>query len=184
MILSGGISPRQRSTPDPACTPAGRVFRSLPQASNTAPHTEKGPLPLFVSSAAPEIIRHGKAQPLSASRAQSRTCPDYAEARKGDEMKVNLRLPPLIPIFVVLSIRITLHIFDESAIAFILERNLVNFVKHKESSRTHRLVLVSRHGSRFASCPPNTGVRHCLFVFGFTRTSVQIDDRASHFLFV
>ncbi len=28
MILSGGISPRQRSTSDPACTPAGRVFIS------------------------------------------------------------------------------------------------------------------------------------------------------------
>lgn len=74
-------------------------------------------------------------------------------------------------------------VFDESVIAFILERNLVHFVKHKESNRTRRLVLVSRRGSLFAASP-NTGVGPCLFVFGFTRASVQIDDRASHFLIV
>ncbi len=85
MILSGGISPRQRSTPDPACTPAGRVFRSPPQ---------------------PYSARHPRRNPTRPALPQAVFCspPQASPAAflliKGNAREINprhLRLPRALP---------------------------------------------------------------------------------------
>ena len=59
-----------------------------------------------------------------------------------------------------------------------LKRNLVNFNKHRDKRTDHHLVWPS---CSFRASH-HTGVGYCLFVFGFTRTSLQINGMLHTFL--
>ena len=74
------------------------------------------------------------------------------------------------------------HIFDESVFAFILERNLVNFVKHKESNRTRRLVLVPDTAAFF--CGMSQYRCGALFICVWVYQSLRSDRRSSLTLFI
>ena len=87
-------------------------------------------------------------------------------------------------IFVILSIVIVYitYLVDESVIAFILEWKSGKFQLHKDGNHTRHSVLVI---IVVALAPrSNTSVGYCLFVQRYSRTSIQIDDSASHFPFV
>ena len=72
------------------------------------------------------------------------------------------------------------HIFDESVLAFILEWKSGKFTLAKES-----ITLVTPYCLIWGVLCPilNTSVGYCLFGQRYSRTSIQIDDSAPHFLF-
>lgn len=61
-----------------------------------------------------------------------------------------------------------------------LKRNLVDFNKHKDKQ-----AFITLYGYVCGSAPHYTGVGYCLFVFGLTRASLQINELLhTFFLFV